>query len=102
MIFHPETSPQRSDYGWAKGYSGRRKLPGQVYRLELYYRYHHNIDPPQVQIVLDLIREHHGAARRAILEALLVAGAEAAQRAAWQFQDNSETERLIDDMIADF
>lgn len=85
-----------------KGYSGRRKLPGQVYRLELYYRYHHNVDPPQIQQVLELIRAHHGTARRAILAALLVAGTDAAQRAAWQFQDNSDTEQMIDDMIADF
>ncbi|GAB4423979.1 MAG: hypothetical protein Kow0031_02740 [Anaerolineae bacterium] len=71
--------------------------------MELYYRYHHTIDPPQVRQALELIREHHGAARRAIVEALLVAGFEAARRAAWQFQaEDSEVSQLIDDMIADF
>jgi hypothetical protein len=79
-----------------KGRSGRGRLPGRVYRLNIRYRPERH--PPELNELLALLNEHDIDKRGDILAAMAAGGGLAAAQAATSVE-TGETESLLADLF---
>lgn len=82
-----------------KGLSGRRRATGILYRLS--FRFEPGVDPPELRVLLESVKEAKGRKRRDIMRIALLGGLQQAYAVAAAAED-SETAGLIDGMFEDF